>query len=563
MISNTDVQALRKDEENWVRTIIGLNATKTCLAGFAEDVMLKLREHARNEVVKRNRLCKFVSCSQCSIADLLPCPTYDVCFNKSGACKFHVNTPKVCPNSVCNVILEYIIKSHRHHSPSWRNTEPSLWFTNSWEIAKCFLPPDGYKDVKSAEETDFDGIACVIKNCLMFENVTGQNMARSNSSLSKALAVSRGIISSTSLHVTDEQMTSDLHILESLLTDTKCLKERKATKTALQTIKKKKEISYGYADKTGPLQKKQKISNSRQLRSAHSSHGYCSAPETIIIDKDIHKWFSVYIHACADVREINITTDSILCALGITHIAEVNRTFVSNSVVVRLIFMIDHTTMDLMEIFRSIRKKVDGGCKPLSLREENNFSTIYIGSRQNIQMEEIKPCTNAGLLFYGLQEEFVQNCNDLVFDVTNTKDTNAFLEKLDDILERITIKTLRKKTEALVLLKSQIYDNADNKPFYELIESELTKLGFCISRNMNNGEICDAQASTSGTVYKLRSTEKKFFQNVVSRKSEIDQQLCCLKALYARSGVPEDEKPTFPQGNISWNIEKVNAVCEY
>ncbi|WAR31358.1 hypothetical protein MAR_033900 [Mya arenaria] len=560
MTTNIDIKPLWKRAENWFRTIICRDATKTILTEFAEDFMLDFKKLARNEVVKRNNLRKSVSCSECSIVDLLPCPTDDVCWFENGVCKFHVTRPKACPNRLCNGIVEYIIKSHRHQSPSWRNTESSLWFKNPWEIAKCFLPSDGYKDVNSAGETDFDGIVSVIQNCLTFENVFDQNLAQSENSLTKALAVSRGMAFRTSLHMTDEQMNCNMHIFESLLRDTNCLKERKATKEALETIKK--EIMDGHMEKTEPLQKKQKTSHTRQLRSADSSNGQSSASDTMIIDKDMHRWFSVYKHACTDVREINIATDSLLSAMGIKNIVDGNREFVSNSAeVVQLIFMIDHTTMDLKEIFHSIREKTDGSCKPLSLGQETTCSTIYIGSRQN--MEEIKRCSNVGLLFYGLHESSVLNCNEMVFGVTNTKDTNAFIEKLDDLLERIAIKALQRKTEALVLLKSQVCENTENKRSYELIESELKKLGFCISRNMDKGEVCDAQASTSGTIFKLRSIGRNFFQNVVSRKSEIDRQLCCLKALYARSGVPEDEKPTFPQENICWNIEKVNAVCEY
>ncbi|WAR31410.1 hypothetical protein MAR_033952, partial [Mya arenaria] len=177
-------------------------------------------------------------------------------------------------------------------------------------------------------------------------------------------------------------------------------------------------------------------------------------------------------------------------------------------------------------------------------------------------MEEFKRCSNVGLLFYGLHEDSVQNSNEMVFGVTNTKDINVFIEKLDDLLERIAMKAIQKKTEALVLLKSQLCENTENKRSYEFIESELTKLGFCISRNMDQKEVFGAITSLSGTVYKLQSIERNFFQKLASRKSEIDQQLCSLKALYTCSGVPEDEKPTFPEENISWNIQKVNAVEE-
>jgi hypothetical protein len=43
-------------------------------------------------------------------------------------------------------------------------------------VAKCFLPPDGYKDKASATETDFNGIISVILNYKNFQGKVQENL---------------------------------------------------------------------------------------------------------------------------------------------------------------------------------------------------------------------------------------------------------------------------------------------------------------------------------------------------------------------------------------------------
>ncbi|WAR31412.1 hypothetical protein MAR_033954, partial [Mya arenaria] len=104
---------------------------------------------------------------------------------------------------------------------------------------------------------------------------------------------------------------------------------------------------------------------------------------------------------------------------------------------------------------------------------------------------------------------------------------------------------------------TQLFENTENERSYELLESELRKLGFCFSRKIFKGNGWDSITSNSSAVYNLRSKDRYFLQPL-----EIDEEICRLKALYARSGVPDNEKPTFPECNKTWSIDKVKSALK-
>ena len=69
-----------------------------------------------------------------------------------------------CPNAVCSKLLIGIRKLHTQMKPIWSNTDPSKWTCDSWEIAKCFLSSDGYKDTKSVKDVDCSGLLSILIN---------------------------------------------------------------------------------------------------------------------------------------------------------------------------------------------------------------------------------------------------------------------------------------------------------------------------------------------------------------------------------------------------------------
>ena len=62
-------------------------------------------------------------------------------------------------------------KSQSFKGPSWINTDAPNWCTDPWQIAKCYLSKDGYKDVNQAEDTDFNKIINFILQLWIRSNV--------------------------------------------------------------------------------------------------------------------------------------------------------------------------------------------------------------------------------------------------------------------------------------------------------------------------------------------------------------------------------------------------------
>lgn len=70
---------------------------------------------------------------------------------------------------ITRYFTDCIEQEHRFHGPSWKNTDASGWCVDSWQIAKCFMPPDGYLNVHIPQETDFNGLISIILNCKRFD----------------------------------------------------------------------------------------------------------------------------------------------------------------------------------------------------------------------------------------------------------------------------------------------------------------------------------------------------------------------------------------------------------
>ncbi|KAH3857214.1 hypothetical protein DPMN_099819 [Dreissena polymorpha] len=91
---------------------------------------------------------------------------------KEGLTNFVENTMKKVHTALgtCSSYKKAIISLHRFSGPSWKNTKRHDWKSNWWEIAKCFLPPQGYANVSSVQESDFNAVINIILNCTDFKN---------------------------------------------------------------------------------------------------------------------------------------------------------------------------------------------------------------------------------------------------------------------------------------------------------------------------------------------------------------------------------------------------------
>lgn len=170
------------ENQNWAKTALAVQITRDGLLEFVKQAISSLH----NTFLLNIGQTSTVSCSNCDTSDVLPCPTRKLCHRIGRWCKFHKSSPRQCPNNVCDNFKCAIEADHRFQSPSWTNTDARYWCSNAWEIAKCYLPPDGYKTSSSAEETDFNGIISIIINSSSFDLLLGNALATPHSIFNKA-----------------------------------------------------------------------------------------------------------------------------------------------------------------------------------------------------------------------------------------------------------------------------------------------------------------------------------------------------------------------------------------
>lgn len=172
-----NLAAVFSDQEitNWLKSQLAINITKAGLQDFVDEEVQNFRTGILNTVASKFQLPSNTTCSSCCTANLLKCPTKGMC-NKSKQnpiCKMH-DTPikqyRPCPNKLCDNVRDAVMKSHRFTNLSWKNTSAEKWACNHWELAKCFMPPDGYSGVSCVQDTDFNGIVSVMLNCTHFDS---------------------------------------------------------------------------------------------------------------------------------------------------------------------------------------------------------------------------------------------------------------------------------------------------------------------------------------------------------------------------------------------------------
>ena len=82
-----------------------------------------------------------------------------------------------CPNSVCDKIFTAISNEHRFRKPAWTNTDCQMWCSDSWQLAKCYMPGGrGYASPVTAADTDISGLLNVIINNERFVKLVNANL---------------------------------------------------------------------------------------------------------------------------------------------------------------------------------------------------------------------------------------------------------------------------------------------------------------------------------------------------------------------------------------------------
>ncbi|XP_052820892.1 uncharacterized protein LOC128246636 [Mya arenaria] len=233
--------SLREEEvQNWIKAALALNITKEGLQIFVEEVLTCVHQDIYNNVRTSKGLPGGATCVQCFTENVLKCSTPKICTSKKN-CKFHYGPLKQyvpCPNGICEGVRDEIVQHHRFSGPSWKNTNADKWSTIPWEIAKCFLPPDGYKTVSSIKDSDFNGVISVMMNCEDFQNKLSFIVATQSNLLTEVRDIGRRIRHSHDQRVKDTELVGFLGKLRTLLEDKTELANRPEALHAVEQLKK-------------------------------------------------------------------------------------------------------------------------------------------------------------------------------------------------------------------------------------------------------------------------------------------------------------------------------------
>lgn len=161
-----------KGFQNWLKANLALNITKEGVEDCVINEVNAFHRDALDGIISPDQIAKNDFCTECSCENILPCPTRSICVVKAGVCSFHHSAHKAfrpCPKHVCDRLRDKIRKCHKFNFPSWKNTWTERWCSNPWEMAKCYLPPDGYLAVNTITETDLNGVLSLLLNHSTFK----------------------------------------------------------------------------------------------------------------------------------------------------------------------------------------------------------------------------------------------------------------------------------------------------------------------------------------------------------------------------------------------------------
>ncbi|XP_045162331.2 uncharacterized protein LOC123527113 [Mercenaria mercenaria] len=198
---------------NWIKAGLAILITKEGVQPFVEDEIHNFQINCLRDIRQWNNLQEGETCTVCSMKDLM---------SKNYR----------CPNNICNNFKDKIQQAHQYQGPSFKNTDVSEWCTNPWEVAKCYMPRDGYKEVKSAAKTDFNGIMNVVINHLEVSSKI------SLQAFEKGREVSNAIRHSPTLEIDDEDLQKHFDVFENILTDQGYLASCTCAQNALDKLLK-------------------------------------------------------------------------------------------------------------------------------------------------------------------------------------------------------------------------------------------------------------------------------------------------------------------------------------
>ncbi|XP_053378894.1 uncharacterized protein LOC128548359 [Mercenaria mercenaria] len=229
-----------KGFQNWLRGALAVLFAKQGLQSFVIDELTQFQRDVLTSIFKNKNLPIGTTCTNCTTENVLYCPTQNFC-TKGQKCNMHDpsvadKTPQPCSNNICHDVKDAIRHEHRYKGPSWKNTNAKGWCTDVIEIAKCYMPPDGYTNVTTITDTDFNGILAVILNNKRFKCKMTAPLNKPDNVCTEAREVSRVIRHSADLNISDTDLTKYTDILIRLLSDPAYLAADQNAKTAVDKL---------------------------------------------------------------------------------------------------------------------------------------------------------------------------------------------------------------------------------------------------------------------------------------------------------------------------------------
>ncbi|XP_052226463.1 uncharacterized protein LOC127841579 [Dreissena polymorpha] len=179
--------------------------------------------------------------------NVIKCPTKTVCKTKHRRCTFNNSVAlsnRRCPtNRICDSLCKSIIDNHRFKGPSWKNTDATQWCTIAWSITKCYIPPDGYENVNTARDTDFNGIVNIIINCIKFQKYLKEDLSESANICTKVRDKNKTLKYSPTMRIADDEKGNFIITLVGILNDSVNVNNpSKFTETSQKLLKLKTDV---------------------------------------------------------------------------------------------------------------------------------------------------------------------------------------------------------------------------------------------------------------------------------------------------------------------------------
>ncbi|XP_060603538.1 uncharacterized protein LOC132756475 [Ruditapes philippinarum] len=210
---------------NWVKASLAVLITKRGIEPFVKDEIEQFQQKCLTDICNNQGLPSGTICTNCCTENVVKCPTNKICNIKQRKCSYHKDSATTfllagCPNKICHNFKTEIQNAHRYNGPSYKNTDAAQWCSKSWEVAKCYMPPDGYKDVVSASETDFNGVNSVIINCECFQTKVTDDLSKNGNIFDKGREIGKAVRHAPILEVVDKDLKQYFIDLDNLLSDT-------------------------------------------------------------------------------------------------------------------------------------------------------------------------------------------------------------------------------------------------------------------------------------------------------------------------------------------------------